>query len=187
MTRVRCKGCGRRYSYETSGCCPHCGAYNRPPHRQSVKADGTVYRVQEGNAPDRAVTLRARKKAILWAVVALCVTTTIVGGVIAFMESRTSPKPVQPDRAPYIQEITVMDDVVVAWLGDAEDVSFGRLDYLNRYGDNCMVNRETVEKNGEECIITFHIAATDATLNYLYVECGLNDWLELPILEEMIH
>lgn len=181
MTRVRCKGCGRRYSYESDGCCPHCGAYNRPPHRRSVKADGTVYRVREGSAP----TLRARKKAILWAVVAICVTTAILGGVIAIMESRNPPKPDVPDGAPYIAEITVMDDVVVAWLGDAEDVSFGRLDYRNRYGEHCVANRETVERSGEECIITFHLATTDATLNSLYLECGLNHWLELPIQEEM--
>ena len=186
MTRVRCKGCGRRYSYEADGCCPHCGAYNRPPQRRSVKSDGTVHQLREGNASERGATLRAKKKAILWAVVALCVTAAIIGAAIDIMHDRTPAKPDQPAPAPYIEEITVMDDVVVAWLGDAEEVTFGRLDYRNRHGEKCVANRETVEKNGEECIITFHVATTDATLKSLYLECGLNDWLELPIREEMI-
>lgn len=30
MPNIRCKTCGRTYSYEKQGMCPKCGAYNRP-------------------------------------------------------------------------------------------------------------------------------------------------------------
>ena len=33
MPIIRCKTCGRTYSYEKQGMCPKCGAYNRPPRR----------------------------------------------------------------------------------------------------------------------------------------------------------
>ncbi len=42
MATIRCKGCGAFYRYEKEGCCPRCGAYNRPPVREKVDADGTV-------------------------------------------------------------------------------------------------------------------------------------------------
>lgn len=42
MLLVKCKACGKRYDYHKDGCCPHCGAYNRPPRRDRVEADGTV-------------------------------------------------------------------------------------------------------------------------------------------------
>ena len=42
MATIRCKACGRSYRYETEGCCPGCGAYNRPPKHERVNADGTV-------------------------------------------------------------------------------------------------------------------------------------------------
>ena len=42
MILVKCKACGKRYDYHEHGCCPHCGAYNRPPRRDRVEADGTV-------------------------------------------------------------------------------------------------------------------------------------------------
>ena len=44
MASIKCKACGRRYSYHVSDLCPHCGAYNRPPSRMRVDFD------QEGNA-----------------------------------------------------------------------------------------------------------------------------------------
>lgn len=31
MATVHCKACGKSYNYEKNGCCPECGAYNRPP------------------------------------------------------------------------------------------------------------------------------------------------------------
>ena len=42
MAMVQCKACGKIYDYEKNGCCPSCGAYNRPPRRERVDADGTV-------------------------------------------------------------------------------------------------------------------------------------------------
>ena len=39
MPNIKCKACGRRYSYHNSDLCPHCGAYNRPPHRMRVDFD----------------------------------------------------------------------------------------------------------------------------------------------------
>lgn len=43
MATVHCKACGKSYNYEKNGCCPECGAYNRPPRRERVDADGTVH------------------------------------------------------------------------------------------------------------------------------------------------
>ena len=42
MGLIQCKACGALYRYEKEGCCPKCGAYNRPPKRERVNADGTV-------------------------------------------------------------------------------------------------------------------------------------------------
>lgn len=39
MPNIKCKACGRRYSYFNNDLCPHCGAYNRPPHRMRVDFD----------------------------------------------------------------------------------------------------------------------------------------------------
>ena len=36
MATVHCKACGKSYNYEKNGCCPECGAYNRPPRREQV-------------------------------------------------------------------------------------------------------------------------------------------------------
>lgn len=43
MATIHCKACGKSYNYEKHGCCPECGAYNRPPRREQVYADGTVH------------------------------------------------------------------------------------------------------------------------------------------------
>ena len=43
MSAIRCRACGRSYDYEKQGLCPKCGAYNRPPRRERVDADGTVH------------------------------------------------------------------------------------------------------------------------------------------------
>lgn len=47
MARIKCKNCGKAYRYETEGCCPECGAYNRPPRREQVNADGTIYHMND--------------------------------------------------------------------------------------------------------------------------------------------
>jgi len=46
MNRVKCRGCGKVYNYQQDEICPNCGAYNRPPHREIVEADGTVHDVR---------------------------------------------------------------------------------------------------------------------------------------------
>ena len=51
MATVHCKACGKSYSYEENGCCPSCGAYNRPPRRETVEADGTVHHLDDRAAP----------------------------------------------------------------------------------------------------------------------------------------
>lgn len=51
MATVRCKACGKSYNYEENGCCPSCGAYNRPPRREAVEADGTVRHLDDRAAP----------------------------------------------------------------------------------------------------------------------------------------
>lgn len=47
MVMVKCKACGKRYDYRQHGCCPECGAYNRPPQRNRVGADGTVHHMSD--------------------------------------------------------------------------------------------------------------------------------------------
>ena len=49
MATLRCKSCGRVYSYEKNGTCPKCGAYNRPPRKEVVEADGTIRYVTTEN------------------------------------------------------------------------------------------------------------------------------------------
>ena len=50
MATIHCKACGKSYNYEKNGCCPECGAYNRPPRREQVYADGTVHHL-DGSCP----------------------------------------------------------------------------------------------------------------------------------------
>ena len=47
MANVKCGACGKRYDYYEHGCCPNCGAYNRPPYRDRVEADGTVRHISD--------------------------------------------------------------------------------------------------------------------------------------------
>ena len=44
MANIKCKACGKRYSYHESDLCPYCGAYNRPSSRMRVDFD------KDGNA-----------------------------------------------------------------------------------------------------------------------------------------
>lgn len=46
MASIRCKACGKTYDAR-EGFCPKCGAYNRPPRREWVDADGTVHHGKE--------------------------------------------------------------------------------------------------------------------------------------------
>lgn len=43
MPTIRCAACGKHYDYHREGCCPRCGAYNRPPRREWGEADGSVH------------------------------------------------------------------------------------------------------------------------------------------------
>ena len=47
MILVKCQACGKRYDYHENGCCPECGAYNRPPRRNRVGADGVVHHMND--------------------------------------------------------------------------------------------------------------------------------------------
>ncbi len=47
MRHIRCASCGKRYDYDIEGCCPACGAYNRPPRRREIEADGLLHTVRE--------------------------------------------------------------------------------------------------------------------------------------------
>ena len=48
MVKITCNACGRRYDYAKEGLCPNCGAYNRPPRRETVDADGVVHHLDIG-------------------------------------------------------------------------------------------------------------------------------------------
>ena len=54
MVMVKCKACGKRYDYKQHGCCPECGAYNRPPQRNRVDVDGTVHRMSDADFLDNS-------------------------------------------------------------------------------------------------------------------------------------
>lgn len=53
MLDVKCKACGKRYNYEEWGCCPNCGAYNRPPRRERVTAEGDVHHISDAEYRDK--------------------------------------------------------------------------------------------------------------------------------------
>ena len=52
MVLVKCKACSKRYDYHQHGCCPECGAYNRPPRRNRVGADGVVHHMKDADFLD---------------------------------------------------------------------------------------------------------------------------------------
>ena len=52
MVLVKCKACSKRYDYHQHGCCPECGAYNRPPQRNRVGADGAVHHMNDADFLD---------------------------------------------------------------------------------------------------------------------------------------
>ena len=54
MVMVKCKACGKRYDYKQHGCCPECGAYNRPPQRNRVGADGVVHHMSDSDFLDNS-------------------------------------------------------------------------------------------------------------------------------------
>ena len=62
MPNLRCKTCGRTYSYEKQGMCPKCGAYNRPPRRERVDPDGSVHYLDDRSAITGAAPNHPRDK-----------------------------------------------------------------------------------------------------------------------------
>lgn len=58
MAKIKCKACEKRYDYYEHGCCPECGAYNRPPRRDRVEADGTVHHLSDSEFFDDAASRR---------------------------------------------------------------------------------------------------------------------------------
>lgn len=63
MASIRCKACGRRYSYHASDLCPHCGAYNRPQSRMRVDfdADGNAELLNEQQFRQQSAANRRNK------------------------------------------------------------------------------------------------------------------------------
>lgn len=62
MPNIRCKTCGRTYSYEKQGMCPKCGAYNRPPRRERIDPDGSIHYLDDRSAITGAVPNHPRDK-----------------------------------------------------------------------------------------------------------------------------
>lgn len=58
MANIKCKACGKRYDYYEHGCCPDCGAYNRPPRRNRVDVDGTVHHLNDSEFFDDSAARR---------------------------------------------------------------------------------------------------------------------------------
>lgn len=63
MASIKCKACGKRYSYHESDLCPHCGAYNRPSSRMRVDfdKDGNAELLNEKQFLQQSVAGRKRK------------------------------------------------------------------------------------------------------------------------------
>lgn len=62
MPNIRCKTCGRTYSYEKQGMCPKCGAYNRPPRRERIDPDGSIHYLDDRSAITGAAPNHPRDK-----------------------------------------------------------------------------------------------------------------------------
>lgn len=62
MALLRCKACGKLYSYEKEGFCPKCGAYNRPPRKEWVDPDGSIHYMNQRDADSGAVPAHSGKK-----------------------------------------------------------------------------------------------------------------------------
>lgn len=63
MANIKCKACGRRYSYHASDLCPHCGAYNKPQSRMRVdfNADGSAELLNEQQFQQQSEASRRNK------------------------------------------------------------------------------------------------------------------------------
>lgn len=61
MIDVKCKACGKRYDYHECGCCPNCGAYNRPPRRERITAEGDVYHISDAEYQKEEVRRHTQK------------------------------------------------------------------------------------------------------------------------------
>lgn len=62
MQTIRCAACGRRYDYRQEGCCPRCGAYNRPPRREWVGAEAPYTTGRDVHRPGSAPVRYAMRK-----------------------------------------------------------------------------------------------------------------------------
>ena len=64
MVKITCNACGRRYDYAKEGLCPNCGAYNRPPRRETVDANGEIHHLnitEEMTPPQGKVCYEAQE------------------------------------------------------------------------------------------------------------------------------
>lgn len=63
MANIKCKSCGKRYSYLESDLCPHCGAYNKPVSRMRVdfNQDGSAELLHEEEFQRQSAANRQRK------------------------------------------------------------------------------------------------------------------------------
>ena len=64
MVKITCQACGRRYDYAKEGLCPNCGAYNRPPRRETVDANGEIHHLnitEEMTPPQGKVCYEAQE------------------------------------------------------------------------------------------------------------------------------
>lgn len=63
MASIKCKACGRRYSYHDSDLCPHCGAYNKPGSRMrgDFDKDGNAELLNEKQFLQQSAVGRKRK------------------------------------------------------------------------------------------------------------------------------
>lgn len=66
MVKITCQACGRRYDYAKEGLCPNCGAYNRPPRRETVDVDGVVHHldVAEESVPPQGKVCYEEKECL---------------------------------------------------------------------------------------------------------------------------
>ena len=63
MANIKCRACGRQYSYHESDLCPYCGAYNRPSSRMRVDfdKDGNAELMNEQQFRQQSAANRQRK------------------------------------------------------------------------------------------------------------------------------
>lgn len=113
MASIRCRACGSVYDYDKEGFCPKCGAYNRPPQREWVDAEGGIrYAGQEqacrgekvcfeeqtrrpGPSPQRHTPKKNTASGVVGAVIAAAIAVVVISvlGHGGFDLSRGEPEP----------------------------------------------------------------------------------------------